>query len=830
MSRVALLIGVSRYPPGLNPLPKAQKDVEVMKRVLKQPKLQFEPPVCLSDRPLTEIQEAIETFFKRCHSDDQVIFLFSGYMIQEEDGRLYFATPETAPDEQGKLVKARSMPASFVQEAMNRSPAQHQVVILDCQFRQTFGNVPTAIETPVDLQTQLGGEGRVILTASAWTHHLTEPEDLDTWGYTRYLAEGIETGAADADSNGILTAADLHHYVKRKLKVAAPAMDPQLYGSEDMAKQPFLEVPIHDPSVRYRKVLEDLVEQGELDITASTLLTHRSLLDDVKYSLGLSPQEAAEIEFQTLQPVRDYRQRLQSYEEKFSGTTFGQNVSSSQNRLHLKQVQKALGLTDSDTAAIDAAPYVAEQQMQREQYQKNLASYEQILLAAMRRQFPLAEGDRHVLQRLEQALQLKAEDVQAVQTHLTAQMERQGDSPVPHSASQMETRAPVELDSNQTNLWSNPASKAFVPPPSSNAAPLEQIPKEDSLSPNREVPASYIRPETPFPPESSVRQSDPPPKATPPPPDVQPNNRPSPAKVSSPTKPSARSYTALIIPGVLLAAIIGTLAAMWSSSNLPKIFGSNSQTQESSTDSQTPLQQAAYYTNLGITAQGIGDLDAAIKYYNDAIGLLSKSCNQPADSNSNSPSTNPPANPPTNSSTECQVLARAYNNRSYAYFKQKDFSRALSDATQAVTLDSKLAEARINLANARFKQGDRPGALKDYDQALQFNLSNSLKAGVHNNRGNVYFAQNDTQAAIRDYDQAIKISSNYADAYYNRGLAYSNLKNSASAINDFQAAARYYRDKKDFKLADDAQKKASDLQQKGPDQTPLPPSENSTRG
>ncbi|MGA7933853.1 MAG: tetratricopeptide repeat protein [Kovacikia sp.] len=828
MSRVALLIGVSRYPPGLNPLPKVQKDVEVLRRVLNQPEFKFETVDCLSDRPLAEMQEAIETFFKRCRPEDQVIFLFSGYVMQEEDGRLYFATPETAPDEQGTLTRARSIPASFVQEAMNRSPAQQQIVILDCQFRQKFGNAPDLVEAPVDLQAQLGGEGRVILTASAWTHHFTEPEDLDTWSYTRYLAEGIQSGAADRDSNGILIPEGLHNYVKRKLKVAAPAMDPQLYGSEEVAKAPFLEVTVQDPAVRYRKVVEDLAEQGEAESSAATLLAHRSLLDDVKYSLGLSTREATKIEFRALQPVRDYQQRLQSYEESFLGTTPGQDVSNLQNRLHLKQVQKALGLTDRDTAAIDAAPYVAEQQMQREQYQKNLASYEQILLAAMRRQFPLAAGDRHVLQRLEQALQLKIEDVQAIQTQLIAQMERPGEPPMPDSTSQMETSPPVEWDPNQTNQWSGPPSRSFIPPPQPPAATSEPGSGAYGLSPNREVPASFARPEASSSPEPSGRGNEPSPQVTVPSATNVPLNTPSvPATVSPPTKPSARSYTALIVPAVLLAAIIGTLAAIWSSSNLPNLFGGSPQPQESTqTDTQTPLQKAAYYNNLGITAQGIGDVDAAINYYNDAINLLTKICNQTASSNSPSPS----PNPSTNQSTECQVLARAYSNRSYAYFKQKDFSRARSDADQAIAIEPNFPEARINLANARFKQGDLSEAIKDYDQAIQSKLSNSLKAGAYNNRGNVHFAQNDPQAAIQDYNQAIKLSSNYADAYYNRGLAYTNLKNPTSAATDFQSAAKYYREKKDFKLADEAQQKATDLQPKATDQTPLPPTNNSTRG
>lgn len=38
MAKVALLIGISEYEPGLNPLPNAVKDVEAMQRVLVNPK------------------------------------------------------------------------------------------------------------------------------------------------------------------------------------------------------------------------------------------------------------------------------------------------------------------------------------------------------------------------------------------------------------------------------------------------------------------------------------------------------------------------------------------------------------------------------------------------------------------------------------------------------------------------------------------------------------------------------------------------------------------------------------------------------------------------
>jgi tetratricopeptide (TPR) repeat protein len=46
----------------------------------------------------------------------------------------------------------------------------------------------------------------------------------------------------------------------------------------------------------------------------------------------------------------------------------------------------------------------------------------------------------------------------------------------------------------------------------------------------------------------------------------------------------------------------------------------------------------------------------------------------------------------------------------------------------------------------------------------------------------------DYQNAIRSYDRAIEINPNYADAYYNRGLAYKNLKDYQNAIRSYDRA------------------------------------------
>ena len=59
------------------------------------------------------------------------------------------------------------------------------------------------------------------------------------------------------------------------------------------------------------------------------------------------------------------------------------------------------------------------------------------------------------------------------------------------------------------------------------------------------------------------------------------------------------------------------------------------------------------------------------------------------------------------------------------------------------------------------------------------------------NRGLAYYAyhtKEQLEKAIQDYDKAIAITSNYAEAYNNRGLAYALSNNKVKALSDFQKA------------------------------------------
>src|SRR5579883_3507810 len=600
MARVALLIGVSRYSTGLDPLPDAQKDTSAMQRVLRQ--CHFETVERLCDRDRQTMQEGIELFFKHRTPDDHILFLFSGYILQDRDGQLYLATPSTGLDPEGAIVKAHTIPVSVLQEAMNASPAKPQVIIIDSYIYPPRHQPTPAERSDTTVSTQFEGAGRAILMATDTNRRAVPPAELDVLTYTRYLIEGIESGAADTDDDGTIAAADAHQYATRKLKIAAPGLKPQLYGSAETAQMPLFQVPVHDPHIRYRKILEAAAANA-IDIDGEPVLEGGSVLNDTRYQLGLTPQDAAAIKTQVLRPQRDYWQRLELYQEQAAEIMRSHGTASPTLRTTLKQLQASLGLTDRNVVMLTVAPLLAAQQNQTAQHQQHLAQYQQVLLRAMQRQYPLRDGDRAVLQRLQQTLQLKDDDVQAIEAQITTQARQFLD---------VSPDAP-EAPAGHTRTLIPP------PPPPPGRVPAAELSDAQRAVLNLLMNPGGEPPEIPVTPAPTPRPT-PAPTFPPSPPREEPR-RILQTPDSTPTvmdrfRRSASNYQALIIPAILLAIIIGLLAAVLPTANRPSWlnldwlkFG------------QAPVNRLAaqQWNTAGLQKTQQGDNKAAIDNYNKAI-------------------------------------------------------------------------------------------------------------------------------------------------------------------------------------------------------------------
>lgn len=317
MNKFALLIGVSDCAAGLPTLRKARTNGQILARSLRETNSGFQVK-WLHNWPQIEMAEAIEQFFRYRQATDQVLCLISGYGIRDRDGQLYFATPETVFDHQGNLIRARTLPARFLLNVMDSSPAEQQVLIFDGCVRLPGGIADTDQELLLEgTFDQMIGDRRILLVNDTYTRHIPEPDSLESWSYTRYLANGLTTGGADQDCDGQLTVEELHRYAAAKVQKAAPAQHPQFYGSPKVASQVLLQVPSRSPTVQFRQFLEKLAQsdETEIDLTEFRILTGRNRLNALRRHLGLSPQEASEIEAEVLRPEREYAQRQQLYQD-----------------------------------------------------------------------------------------------------------------------------------------------------------------------------------------------------------------------------------------------------------------------------------------------------------------------------------------------------------------------------------------------------------------------------------------------------------------------------------------------------------------------------------
>ena len=160
--------------------------------------------------------------------------------------------------------------------------------------------------------------------------------------------EGIETGVADRDRDGMVAVEELHEYAKEKVQETAPAMKPEIYAIKEGYKILLAKAPLSDSKGIYRQEVERLASRGEISLIG------RLVLDEQRQNLGISAEDADTIEQQVLKPYRDYQQKLQRYQQTLAQVIEQNQVVSELTRLELKQLQQVLGLKSEDVSKIEA--------------------------------------------------------------------------------------------------------------------------------------------------------------------------------------------------------------------------------------------------------------------------------------------------------------------------------------------------------------------------------------------------------------------------------------------------------------------------------------------
>jgi tetratricopeptide (TPR) repeat protein len=121
-------------------------------------------------------------------------------------------------------------------------------------------------------------------------------------------------------------------------------------------------------------------------------------------------------------------------------------------------------------------------------------------------------------------------------------------------------------------------------------------------------------------------------------------------------------------------------------------------------------------------------------------------------------------------------------------YDKSNYSGALADYNQAISLNSRFANAYLNRGRVKHeKLNDLSGALADYNQAIEIDRKFAL---AYNNRGWLkHGSLEDFPGALADYNQAIALDPKLALAYNNRGwLKHGHLQDTPGALADYNGA------------------------------------------
>ncbi|MGH3720236.1 MAG: caspase, EACC1-associated type [Pseudonocardiaceae bacterium] len=240
-TRSALLIGCSDYTdPNFRQLPAPVQDVDAFRRVLADPEIgEFEVETSLN-KASWEVSEQIEHFFADRKPDDLLLLYFSCHGVLNDKTQLYFATTNTKEQRLGSTA----ISARWVKEQMDHSRSQRIVLLLDCCYSGAFarGAKRGSASAGVVLG-QLGGRGRVVITASGKMEQAWESE------FTNAVVHGLETGEADLNGDGQVSVDELYHYVHDGVQQNRPDQKPTksvdgMRGELYLAKNPHALLPL----------------------------------------------------------------------------------------------------------------------------------------------------------------------------------------------------------------------------------------------------------------------------------------------------------------------------------------------------------------------------------------------------------------------------------------------------------------------------------------------------------------------------------------------------------------------------------------------------------
>jgi Caspase domain len=237
--RSALIISTGTYQdPDLPDLRGPAQDAADLSAVLRDPEYGGFDVSELLDKNKTEIEEALDDFLGRSLLEETVLVYFSCHGLESKWGDFYLAAANTRIN----AISSTALEGRWLTNRLNQCRARRQVVIVDSCFSGAFigakGDAAASLRGWLNdsemSRTSREGRGRAVLTASRATERSFEDDGTRGGGtpvrsvFSRALVEGLRTGDADGDRDGLISVIEAYDYASRQVEVSDQRQTPQL--------------------------------------------------------------------------------------------------------------------------------------------------------------------------------------------------------------------------------------------------------------------------------------------------------------------------------------------------------------------------------------------------------------------------------------------------------------------------------------------------------------------------------------------------------------------------------------------------------------------------
>ncbi|MDX6719058.1 MAG: hypothetical protein QOJ63_1312 [Solirubrobacteraceae bacterium] len=227
---LALIIATETYSdPTLTKLRAPGSDARDLADVLRDDEIGGFEVETVIDAAADTIRRSVARFCAGAGPRDIALVYLSCHGVLDDRGHLHYA----ATDTERALLTATAVEALWLNRQLEDCSSRQQILILDCCHSGAFAR-GTKGESELALRDRFPeARGRVVLTASRATEYAFEGDRVVGEGasavFTGALVDGLRTGDADRDGDGLITVTELFDYADEAVRSREGRQRPGLW-------------------------------------------------------------------------------------------------------------------------------------------------------------------------------------------------------------------------------------------------------------------------------------------------------------------------------------------------------------------------------------------------------------------------------------------------------------------------------------------------------------------------------------------------------------------------------------------------------------------------